>query len=496
MTGKELIVAIELGSSKITGIAGRKNGDGNIQIQAFAREDSSSFIRKGVVYNIDKTAECINKVIKRLETTLNEHIDKAYVGIGGQSLRSIKNVISRQFSENVVISQDIIDSINDTNGEAPYQEQKILDVIPQEYLIGTNLETEPVGISSNHIEGRFLNVIARTSNEDNIYASFDQAGIKIAEIFLSPLKTADILLTETEKRSGCALVDFGAETTTVSVYCKNILRHLAVIPLGSNNISKDLCSLSIEENEAEFLKKKYGCAYTEPKEGGEDETTTITLNDGRKIATKVFNEIVEARCEEIIANVWNQIRLSGYQENLLAGITIIGGGAKLKNMELAFKQKTSFDKDIKIGKPFIAIHTGINALQSELLIYNTTIALLNSDNEDCSAGKPIVTDLFGEHANKQMQEKDEEEKVKAAAILEAQKAEALRIRAKKEQEEKEKAKEEERRIKEEERIKKEKEKKAKKLERAEQMKNSKIGKFFNNIKKGFNDLSENITKDE
>ncbi len=488
MTGKELIVAIELGSSKITGIAGRKNGDGNIQIQAFAREDSSSFIRKGVVYNIDKTAECINRVIKRLETTISEHIDKAYVGIGGQSLRSIKNTISRQFSENVVISQDIIDSINDSNGEIPYQEQKILDVIPQEYLIGTNLENEPVGISSNHIEGRFLNILARTSNEDNIYAAFDQAGIKIAEIFLSPLKTADIILSETEKRSGCAFVDFGAETTTVSVYCKNILRHLVVIPLGSNNITKDICSLSIEETEAEFLKKKYGNALAEPIEGEENETT-ITLNDGRKIGIKVFNEIIEARCEEIIANVWNQIRLSGYQNKLLAGITIIGGGAKLKNFELAFKQKTDFDKDIKIGKPFIAIHTGINALQNEPQLYNTLIGLLNSGYEDCSAGKPIVSDLFGEHQNKIKKEEDEEEKVKAEAIREAQKAEEARIQAKKIQEEKEREREEERKRKEAEKKKRNEEKKTKRD-------NSKFGKFIKKIKDDFNNLSDNITKEE
>ena len=245
MAAKDFIVAIELGSSKVTGIAGRKNLDGSINVLAVVKEESSSFIRKGVVYNIDKTALCISNIIKKLTNQLKTDITQVYVGVGGQSIRSVRNVIAKELPPATKVTQEMIIDLMDANSAMKYPEQEILDVAQQEYKVDSQYQTDPVGIQCSHIEGNFLNILQRNTFYKNLNKCFDTINVNVAEMYISPIALADSVLTEAEKRSGCALVDLGADTTTVSVYSKNILRHLAVIPLGSNNITKDIASLQM-----------------------------------------------------------------------------------------------------------------------------------------------------------------------------------------------------------------------------------------------------------
>ena len=218
MAVTDFIAAIELGSTKITGIAGRKNADGSLQILAYASEYSSDCIRKGAIYNIDKTAQSLALVIKQLEKQLQASIKKAYVGIGGLSVRSVYNVVSKQLGENTKISQSLVDALMQSNKECPLVNQEILAVEPQEYKVGNSLLAAPVGVSADCIEGRYLNIVARHTLKSNIRQCFRQAGYDIADYLLAPAVTANVILTNNEKRSGCALIDLGAETTTVSVY--------------------------------------------------------------------------------------------------------------------------------------------------------------------------------------------------------------------------------------------------------------------------------------
>ena len=146
MSAKEFIVAIELGSSKVTGIAGRKNLDGSINVLAVAREESSSFIRKGVVYNIDKTALCISNIINKLSTQLKTQITQVYVGVGGQSIRSVRNTISRDFATGTKVTQDMVIELMDSNRNMRYPDLEILDAAAQEYKVDTVLQIDPVGI--------------------------------------------------------------------------------------------------------------------------------------------------------------------------------------------------------------------------------------------------------------------------------------------------------------------------------------------------------------
>ena len=232
MATTDFIAAIELSSSKISGIAGKKNSDGSIQVLAYAREDASSFIHKGVIYNIDKAAQALTSITNKLENQLNNSIAKVYVGIGGQSLRTVKNAVSRTLEEEGIISQELVDAICDENLEVPLADMSVLDVAPQEYKIDNTLQADPVGVAGQHITGQFLNIVARASLKKNLEHSFEQAKVEIADLLIAPIALANAVLTENEMRSGCALVDFGADTTTISVYKNNILRYLSVLAAG------------------------------------------------------------------------------------------------------------------------------------------------------------------------------------------------------------------------------------------------------------------------
>ncbi len=381
MATTEFIAAIELGSSKITGVAGKKNSDGSMQILAFAQEDSSTFIRKGVIFNLDKTAQSLTSIINRLEGELKNSIAKVYVGIGGQSIRTVRNVVSRDLEEEGIISEELVSAIGDENIAIPVVDMDILDVAPQEYKVGNNLQANPVGLVGSHIEGRFLNIIARSSLRKNLEHCFEQAKIDIADQLIAPLVTANTLLTESERRSGCALIDFGADTTTISVYKNNILRFLTVLPLGGNSITRDITTLQMEEEEAERLKKKYGDALYEEEESEEPITCKLD-DDSRSIELAKLNAIVEARAEEIIINVWNQIQLSGYEDKLLAGLIITGGAANLKNLDEMLRKRSKIEK-MRMGKmPRNAIHVSSNILKKDGS-QNTLFGLLFEGNQNC-----------------------------------------------------------------------------------------------------------------
>lgn len=413
-TDKDIIVAIELGSSSIRGIAGRKNVDGTLHILDIVERKTKNCIRKGVIYNIDKTIQALNSIFIQLREDLNVYINKAYVGIAGQSLCTIRNSASRQMANKVVISSEIIDSLLDSNYNINYPDKDILDVKPQEYRIGTNYITEPIGILSNQIEGKFLNIVARSTIKESIQKCFDAVNIQILDMFIAPLALADNILTDNEKRTGCALVDFGAETTTVSIYKNNILRYLSVIPLGGNNVTLDICSKQLEEDEAEELKIKYGTAFADTSK---DVVRHIPMSfdPSITIAEDVLQEITEARMEEIIANVWEQIQQSGYADKLISGIVITGGAANIRNIEKAISYRTKHDK-IKVAK---TLHTMIIPDRFEDVIQetntNTLISLLSCGDADC-------TDEDPEEAERRRQEEEQDRKRQEAEKRERQQA--------------------------------------------------------------------------
>ena len=450
---KDFIVAIELGSSKMTGIAGKKNLDGSIQVLACIKEDSTSFIRKGVVYNIDKTAQCLTNIISRLEKQLKTRITQVYVGVGGQSIRSIRNVITKDLPGETQVTQDMVIELMDANRNMKYPDQEILDAAVQEYKVDSQLQLEPVGIQCSRIEGNFLNILQRKTFNKNLNKCFETANINIAEFFLAPLALADSVLTEAERRSGCTLVDIGADTTTVSVYSKNILRHLAVIPLGSNNITKDIASLQMEESDAEKMKLKYASAYTENNEI--DNNMKYSIDQDRQVETRKFIEIVEGRLEEIIANVWCQVP-EEYCDKLLGGIILTGGGANMKDIEKAFQNYTHIDK-IRIAK-FVTqtITSQIPEITARDGRMNTVLGLLAKGDINCAGQefdpngdlfapqKPVQPDIASEQRRPRAATEVPQGVIRTAEEIRRAEEEARLKREEEERVAREKAEEEER----------------------------------------------------
>jgi len=377
---KDIIIAVELASTAIRAIAGKREPDGSMQVLAFAQEESSNTIRKGIIDNIDKTTQALSHVIGKLNDKLGVKVKSIYVGLSGQSLRSVHNRVLLQFDGLELLSHKTIDKMRDTNGGVVYPNAEIKEVVPQEFTIGSRSVIDPVGMQAEMLEANFINIVARPTLEENIRKCVTGAGLEVQEVFISPLCEANALLTANEKRSGCALVDIGADTTTVCVYSNNILRHLCVIPLGGSNVTSDITSLKVEAEEAEELKKKYGTAYRSDSDDRTGEKISLSFN--RTEDEEKLQEIVEARYEEIIANVCHHI--SAYKDKMLSGIIVTGGAARIPDLQKAFSRQTSGDLNIRIVKGLpenVTVSFGVQTGDPDRL--NTLYGLLLAGKENC-----------------------------------------------------------------------------------------------------------------
>ena len=338
MENDKTIVAIELGSSKISGIAGQIQYDGSLRIMAYASVPSSACIRHGAVYNLDKTANAIVEVTDRLNSILSTRIEKVYLGYNAKGLKSVISRVEHQFEEETVVSQEVIDDMFQQCSEIEYEGYVNLFQESQEYVVDNKrgTETDPMGVACRSLEGNYLNILLKKQVADFIGQCFMAAQVDIVDGYVAPMVQADAVLTDDDRQQGCVLVDYGADTTTVSVYKNGLLRYLRVIPLGSALITRDLSTiLKIEPEQAENLKCTYGlCNLIGRKEDKENEET-ILLND-RKISLNEIGEIIEARNEEIIRNVAAQIKASGYNDVLYAGIVLTGGGSQLRQLDEVF----------------------------------------------------------------------------------------------------------------------------------------------------------------
>ena len=391
-----IIVAIELGSSKVTALAGKKNPDGAIHILAHEQNSSSAFIRKGRINNTIKMTQCAKNIKEKIEKKLKKTVSLAYVGIGGMGIHTVENTETRNLGDRTKVTKEIVDDILLANKSVMTGERVILETIPQEYRIGgTQLTNDPIGMQTDSIEGNFLNVMANATLTQDVIESFRPANIEIAGMPISHLVLADAILDESTRRSGCVFIDMGAETTSVAVFKNNILRHLAVIPLGGANINRDITSLQIEDDEAEELKLKFGTAISEYDDNTEHDP--VVLRDGRHIKYDEFEGLVESRVEEIILNISNQIKQSGYDSSqLIGGLIITGGAAKMKNIDKAFEKLTGFSKlrFVKNFRPKLRFNGKEDNSFNEDGSFNTVLAIIDKGGINCCGSELTNGGLF------------------------------------------------------------------------------------------------------
>jgi cell division protein FtsA len=306
-------------------------------------------------------------------------------------------------------------------------------------------------------------------------------------MYLAPLALANAVLTEAEKRSGCALVDMGADTTTVAVFYKNVLRHLAVIPLGSNNITKDIASLQMEDSDAERMKLKYASAYTDPTDI--DKTLQYPIDQDREVESSKFIDIVEGRLAEIIINVREQIP-NEYYDKLLGGIILTGGGSNMKNMEKAFSIHTGIEKIRTAKFVTLSINSSNEAIKAHDGCMNTLLGLLAKGYINC-AGKEIDPnrDLFAEEetSGPKIDRQPRQAHEAGPGVIRTEQEEKMA-----EEEARRKREEEERKQREEEERKAEEERKKREEEERIRKENS----WFNKFKKKIVQISEGIVSEE
>ncbi len=430
---EKVIVAIELGSSKISGVAGQIMADGSLKVLAYASVPSSSCIRHGAVYNLDKTANAIAEVVERLNAILSTSIEKVYVGYNAKGLKSIISKVEHKFDEETVVSQDVIDEMFDQCSVIEYDGYVNLFQESQEYVVDNKrgTETDPMGVACRSLGGSYLNILLRKQVADYIAQCFMMAQVDIVDGYVAPIVQADAILSEDDRQQGCVLVDYGADTTTVSVYKNGMMRYLRVIPLGSALITRDLATiLKIETEQAEQLKCTYGLCNLI---GSQDDSETIMIND-RKVLLKEIGDIIEARNEEIIRNVCAQIKASGYGEVLYAGIILTGGGSQLRQLDQVFvKLMPSMRKPRLVTEPACGVTWAEPSWKrgdgSQLALLSVLakgdekccelpkmdeIENISAENQD----KVVQFDIFtptGESAQAERDRQQQEEREKAAA---------------------------------------------------------------------------------
>jgi cell division protein FtsA len=394
MKQADVITVVDLGTTNIVAMVGRKNSFGAIQILAYETEPSEQCIKRGYVYNIEKTGGIVKRLILKLRNKTGYKIEQVYVGVGGQSLRSMNYTVSKILGEDAIVTEGILNDLERETREYQPELVDVLDIVSPEYNLDGQTLLDPLGLACNRIEANYKIIIGRPTLRKGIVNSIlNHAKINIEGIIVSPLALADVVLTDEEKELGSAVINFGGGVTTLAVYKRGVLQGLSVIPFGSNLITRDLMSLHVSEKEAERLKNAFGKAMPEVEK---ETKVSITLDNGSISEKKLIdiNYIVEARSREIIKNVYRQVEELGLQDELKAGVVISGGGSALKRLSEAvsdtFKtsvRSASLKNDIDLE--------GVIAFSNPL--YSTAIALLvEAIGVDAREQSPIAELSFTE----------------------------------------------------------------------------------------------------
>lgn len=351
-----IAVGLDIGTTKIVAMIGRKNEYGKLEILGLGKSKSLG-VHRGVVNNITQTIQSIQAAIAEAEERSGYVIKDVVVGIAGQHIRSIQHsdYISRDNAESVIDHKDIEQLINQVHKLAMLPGEEIIHVLPQEFKIDGQSEIkEPIGMYGGRLESSFHVVVGQAASIRNVGRCIQSAGIELSGLTLEPLASADAVLSQEEKEAGVALIDIGGGTTDLAIFKDGIIRHTAVIPFGGNVITDDIKEgCSIIEKQAELLKVKFGSAW--PGENKENEIVSIPGLRGREpkeISLKNLSKIINARVVEIIELVFEEIKAYGHEEpkkKLIAGIVLTGGGAQLKHIKQLVEYITGMDT--RIGYP-------------------------------------------------------------------------------------------------------------------------------------------------
>ncbi|MDI5949000.1 cell division protein FtsA [Flavobacterium sp. LB2P84] len=427
MEKENIAVGLDIGTTKIVAMIGKKNEYGKLEILGVGKSKSLG-VARGVVNNITQTIQSIQQAIQEAENNSGYKIKDVVVGIAGQHIRSIQHTdyISRNNPEEVIGGNDIQLLIDQVNKLAMLPGEEIIHVLPQEFKIDGQSEIkEPIGMYGGRLESSFHVVVGQASSIRNVGRCIQSSGIELSGLTLEPLASADAVLSQEEKEAGVALIDIGGGTTDLAIFKDGIIRHTAVIPFGGNVITDDIKEgCSIIEKQAELLKVKFGSAW--PGENKDNEIVSIPGLRGREpkeISLKNLSKIIHARVVEIVDQVFTEVKAYGHEDprkKLIAGIVLTGGGAQLKHIKQLVEYITGMDtrigypnehlagnSDEEISSPLYATAVGL-VMKS---IENKTQSAVRMDAIEQPKAPPVYRQVVVQNpmVNEVLEEEEEDE---------------------------------------------------------------------------------------
>jgi cell division protein FtsA len=352
----KIVAIVDIGTNTVICLIGRPNQDNKLEVIGHSIVVSAG-VRRGVIFNIDETVEAVKKAISKASVNLNVEIQKLYVNVTGQRLRTEKRVIRKAIGAGKIVTKTDVKMLFD-EARSGLQEpgEKVYHIYNQSYSVDDEMKVHnPIGTSGSVLQAEYKLVVGPELYEDKIKASLGRAGLEAVGIVVNPIAAAESVIDEEEKEAGVVVVDLGAGTTSISVYYENVLRFISIIPFGGNVITLDIkegCNILLKQ--AESLKVQYGSALGDFVPA--NKVVTIPGINGwepKEISFKSLAYIIQARMEEIVESVFSQIEKCGYADKLGAGIVITGGGAKLEGLRQLMRFKTGMD--VRIGFPIVAL---------------------------------------------------------------------------------------------------------------------------------------------
>lgn len=387
MPSEKIVVGLDIGTTKICAIVGKRNEYGKINILGLGKADSDG-VSRGVVVNIEKTVQAIREAISEAEKQSGIKIEVVHVGIAGEHVRSMqhKGIITLNNPDFEIRQEDVYRLHEDMFKIATQPGTEIIHVLPQEYAVDTQAGIlDPVGMSGVRLEGNFHIVTGQTTAANNIYKCVVRAGLEVAELILEPLASSAAVLTEEEKEAGVCLVDIGGGTTDLAVFEGNIIRHTAVIPFGGNIVTEDIKhGCKVMKKHAELLKIQYGSALADAVQ--EDVVISIPGprdRPAKEIHKSMLARVIQSRMEEIMEFVCAEIKNSGFEDKLVAGIVVTGGGSQLQHMKQCVEFVTGIDT--RVGLPGEHLSSGlVDEVNLPMFATGTGLVVMGLENTDYS----------------------------------------------------------------------------------------------------------------
>ena len=346
-----LVVGLDIGTSKVLAIVGEVSETGEVQVIGVGHHPSRG-MKKGVVVNIESTVQSIQRAIEEAELMAGCQIQSVYAGIAGSHIRSINSHGTVAIKDKEVGTNDVDRVIESARALAIPADQQVLHVLPQEFIIdGQEGIREPIGMSGVRLEAKVHIVTGAVSAAQNIVKCVRRCGLEVDDIILEQLASSLSVLTEDEKELGVCMVDIGGGTTDISVFTEGAIRHTAVIPIAGDQVTNDIAvALRTPTQHAEDIKKKYGCALTQIATSDESiEVPSVGDRPPRKLARQTLAEVIEPRIEELYGLILAELRRSGFEDLIGSGIVLTGGSAKMEGMiDLA---EEVFHMPVRLGIP-------------------------------------------------------------------------------------------------------------------------------------------------